>query len=168
MYVVARPHHGAVHSLVDAQDAHVGVRITIIGLSQQALKIPADGMALKRETGQCHGKIFFMQHVGSRPVKDMDQGMLGQLSVGYYGTLVISRQYEDRDAFVGNLFQWFESHFDQPGRHLAAEQNISAVDDTINVALQGRKQGLPEIGKKFRSTAAALYARSKRKIEAQV
>ena len=68
------------------------------------------------------------------PVKKVDAGVRCQMTVGYGRAFMIAWHQVDRHAAVGDLFERLKCHFDQAGRHLAAIQNIAAVDNGIYLA----------------------------------
>jgi hypothetical protein len=101
-------------------------------------------------------------------VKKMDAGVRGQMAVGDGRAFMIAGHQVDRHAAVGDLFERLKGHFDQAGRHLAAVQNIAAVDNGLYLPLQRRRQGSLKIGEKVRAPSAPFDARAKGQVETQV
>jgi hypothetical protein len=94
--------------------------------------------------------------------------MCGQMTMGDGRPLMVAGHQKDRGSSIGNLFERFKCHGDEPWGDFAAVEKISAVHHAVHPTFNGRLQGAFKIGEKFRSSSAALNSRAKRKIKAQV
>jgi hypothetical protein len=81
---------------------------------------------------------------------------------------VIARYYIDGHAASGDLQKRSHRHLDESGGDFAPVKQIPSVNDKIDLAAQGWRQGGAKIGKEVGASSSSLYPRAKRQIKTQM
>jgi len=124
----------ALDRLVKAKKANSSRNGSPIRLLDHLGEPVPDPMTFVREPRHRHIDSAQSQCQRARTVEDVDARMRGQERAGNRGTLVVSGNDDDRDSGVGEALERLEGAHDQPGLHSTPEEDVTAMNDQIDVA----------------------------------
>jgi hypothetical protein len=163
----ARAAGRALHALVQAEDAQVGLRLAMPGGLEERGEPVADP-ARVREAGEGHPEPPGLEDHGARAVEHLEALVERQQRVREAGALVVAGHQEHRDARGCHALEGGQRGLGEPGGDAAAVMQIAAVEHHVHLPGQRRLKGALEVAKEVLSPAAPRHPRPGGQVEAQV
>ncbi len=140
------------HRLVEREQPQIGGRRPPSRPFEETTKALADLVPLVRETGDRHGRSASIQQERTRPVEDVDSRVSGQERIRDRRALVVAGNDDDRHPGVGEPLERLERAQHEARLHLASKEDITTVNDEIDLSAKRRLQRAFEPGEETRQT----------------
>lgn len=136
---------GALHAVVQAEEAHVGCGGAGAGPGEEGRKARPD-LARIGEAGEGHPDAAGGEHHGAGAIEYMEVRVEGEERVGNPPSLVVAGEQQHRDALVGEAPERGQGGVGEPGRDAAPVEQIAAVEHGVHPAVPGEGEGGLEAG----------------------
>jgi hypothetical protein len=164
---VAWPAGRSFDALMKAQNANVSGYVVAIQTSD-CFRKPAANVVSVRETHERDAYSACFEDESAWLVEDVQAFVQRQQRKGHAAAFVVPRHEQNWNSRVGNALERRECRFGEPRRDAAAIQQVTAVDNHIDLAASRRFERSLEILKEVVASSSANDARATGQVKTKV
>jgi hypothetical protein len=165
---IVRPDGRAFDALVNAKQLCVSVELPPPRGFDEIDELRAKVVTLRGKPGYAQTNAANVEPKCARAIEQVNSRVSCKPDLRDASTLVISRDDENRNAFVGDTNEWLERLPRDARRRTRPVEHVAAVNDQINVAVERGLQRGGIVCEKIVSATPTMDARPRRQIEAEV